>query len=126
MSRDVLSRYGEALPFVTKDGSTIRELLHPERHGVERQSLAEARVPVGARTILHRHHRSEELYHICAGEAVMTLGEAQFEVRAGDSVCIAPGTAHGLRNTGTEELVLLCCCTPAYDDDDTELLEALR
>jgi len=29
----------EVTPYVTKDGSEIRELLHPERHAVRHQSL---------------------------------------------------------------------------------------
>lgn len=48
--------------YLTKDGSEIRELLHPDHHSVVNQSLAEARVPAGVTTLLHRHHRSEEIY----------------------------------------------------------------
>ena len=53
----------------------------------------------------------------------MVLGEARFEVEPGDTVAIAPGTAHCIENPGPEDLVFLCCCAPAYDDADTELLE---
>jgi len=126
MKRRVLSHYGEISPFVSKDGSTIRELIHPESHCAKNQSLAEARLPAGARTIVHRHRKTEEIYHIVSGTGVMTLASACFDVRAGDSICIPPGTAHGLENRGNEELVLLCCCSPAYAHDDTELLEDIR
>lgn len=113
----------EVAPFTTKDGSIIRELMHPRAHDARQQSLAEATVPPGVATVLHRHAKSEELYHLLAGVGIMTLGEKQFEVRAGDTVCIAPGTAHRIRNPGDAPLVLLCCCAPAYSDADTELLE---
>lgn len=109
--------------YETKDGSIIRELMHPQVHGNAAQSLAEARVPVGSRTRLHRHHQTEELYHITQGEGLMTLGSEQFPVTVGDTVCIAPGTAHCIRNGGRVELRLLCCCSPAYRHEDTELLE---
>lgn len=126
VTRPRTSHYAEITPYVTKDGSTIRELLHPDHHGVEHQSLAEARIPAGARTLLHRHQRSEELYYIQAGHGVMTLAEQRFEVAPGDSIAIAPGTPHAIENSGKEELVLLCCCSPAYRHDDTELLEDSR
>jgi hypothetical protein len=36
---------------VTKDGSGIRELMHPDRHGNRNQSLAEALVPPGTQPL---------------------------------------------------------------------------
>lgn len=117
------SRHADVQAYVTKDGSLIRELMHPAVQGNRLQSLAEATVPPGAVTLLHRHARTEEIYHFIAGEGLMTLGDDRFGVRAGDSVCITPGLAHRLENTGSAPLVLLCCCSPAYAHDDTELLE---
>jgi mannose-6-phosphate isomerase-like protein (cupin superfamily) len=116
------SRYREQAAFRTKDGSEIRELMHPATHGGSRQSLAEARVAAGYETAMHRHHRSEEIYHVTAGEGLMTLDDEQFAIQAGDSILIAPGSAHRVRNTGKDELVILCCCSPPYADADTELL----
>ena len=52
----------------------------------------------------------------------MTLGSDSFDVTAGDSVCITPGTPHCIENTGDTELRLLCCCAPAYAHTDTEIL----
>jgi len=68
------STYAGAKPFVTKDGSEIRELMHPAVHGNRAQSLAEATVPPGCETLLHRHRVTEELYHVTAGAGVLTLG----------------------------------------------------
>lgn len=88
------TRYADIAAYLTKDGSRIRELVHPAVHGNRHQSLAEATVPVGARTRLHKHERSEEIYYIVAGDGEMTLDGASFRVTAGDSICIAPGSAH--------------------------------
>lgn len=117
------SRYADVSAYVTKDGSEVRELMHPAVHGNRAQSLAEATVAPGTRTQLHRHAVTEELYHITAGRGLMTLGDATFEVGAGDTVAIAPGMPHRIEATGTEPLCILCCCSPAYSHEDTELLE---
>ena len=118
----MLTHYRAHPPYQTKDGSEVRELMHPEVHGNQNQSLAEARIPPGETTDLHRHLRSEELYHVTAGEGLMTLGTQQFEILPGDTVAITPRTPHCVRNIGDETLVLLCCCSPPYSHDDTELL----
>ena len=109
-------------PYITKDGSEIRELLHPNQHRVRKQSLAEAVIPPGSCTQLHRHHQTEEIYHVTRGSGRMTLGEQQFEIMVGDSIAILPSTPHCVENHGTEALHILCCCAPAYSHDDTELL----
>ncbi len=108
--------------YITRDGSSIRELMHPAVQGNANQSLAEASVPVGGSTLLHRHRDSEELYHILAGSGSMTLGDEEFAIVPGDTILIPPGVAHCLRNTGDEALRLLCCCAPPYRHEDTEIL----
>ena len=122
MSKTVHTQYRALPSYTTKDGSEIRELMHPASHGNRLQSLAEARVEPGGETRLHLHHDTEELYHVTRGIGRMTLGERHFEIGEGDTVAIAPGTPHCIRNIGADPLVILCCCSPAYRHDDTELL----
>jgi len=114
--------YQAVPPYVTRDGSEIRELMHPVVHGNRAWSLAEAIVHPAQKTALHRHRVSEEIYHITRGEGSMTLGDETFAVAAGDTVCIAPGVPHCIENTGSAQLVILCACSPAYAHEDTELL----
>ena len=45
----------DTVPFTTVDGSTIRELLAHRNSGIRQQSLAEARLGVGAATVPHHH-----------------------------------------------------------------------
>jgi mannose-6-phosphate isomerase-like protein (cupin superfamily) len=110
-------------PFITADGSSIRELAGIPSGNSAKQSLAEAVVPAGQATIAHLHHRSEEIYLFTAGTGRMRLGEEERDVRAGDCVVIPPGTPHKLWAADAGALVLLCCCAPAYSHEDTELLE---
>ena len=114
-----IARLDELTPFITADGSSIRELAHPSWTKATNQSLAEATIPPGEATAEHYHPKAEEIYHFVAGAGRMRLGEAEGEVRAGDAVVIPPGTPHKLWNPGPESLVLLCCCAPAYAHDDT-------
>lgn len=116
------TRYREINPFITKDGSEIRELMHPDVHGNSKQSFAEATVPAGSETARHKHIQTEEIYYISQGSGLMTLGDDRFEVRSGDTICIPPGTVHNIRNIGGTPLKILCCCSPPYSDSDTELV----
>ena len=113
----------EIQPYPTLDGSEIRELMHPDQHGVRNQSLAMATVPPGTATLLHLHRLAEELYHVLEGQGRMTLGSEEFPIREGDTVLIRPGTPHRVENPGPGPLRLLCACSPAYRHEDTELLE---
>ena len=116
------SAYRSIEPYVTKDGSEIRELMHPAVQGNRNQSFAEATVPPGATTALHLHRAAEEIYHITSGAGLMTLGAKQFAVAPGDTICIAPGIPHCIKNSDDVPLKILCACSPAYAHDDTELL----
>ena len=118
-----IDRLEQREPFVTADGSTIRELAGVPSGNAANQSLAEATVPPGGETIAHLHRTSEEIYMFTAGAGRMRLGEEEAAVRAGDAVVIPPGTPHKLFNRRTEPLVLLCCCAPPYSHEDTVLLE---
>ncbi len=118
-----LTRLGDVPPYVTLDGSEIRELMHPDRQGVRNQSLAEARLAPGATTRLHRHHLSEELYHVTSGRGRITLDGVTLDLAAGDTVLIPAGVTHRLENTGDVLLRILCVCSPAYRHADTELIE---
>ncbi|MDA8390574.1 MAG: cupin domain-containing protein [Gammaproteobacteria bacterium] len=108
--------------FVAKDGSRVRELMHPRVHGNRAQSLAEATIAAGCTTRLHRHRCVEELYYVLEGQGLMCVGAGEWVIGAGDTVLIPPGAPHKIRALGTTDLRLLCVSAPAYSDDDTELL----
>ena len=113
----------DAPAFITKDGSEIRELLAYRNSAIRNQSLAEARLPVGASTQEHYHAKTEEIYFITHGIGRMKIEDELREVQAGDAVAIPPGKKHKLWNTGSETLRLLCCCAPGYEHSDTIIVE---
>jgi quercetin dioxygenase-like cupin family protein len=107
------NRERDALPFTTKDGSTIREYLHTGA-----QSVAEASLEPGQVTRRHYHARSEEIYLIVDGSGELEVEGETRSVAAGDAILIPPGSWHEL-TAGSDGLRLLCCCVPPYSDDDT-------
>jgi mannose-6-phosphate isomerase-like protein (cupin superfamily) len=113
----------EIAPFTTKDGSEIRELLAYRNSAIRNQSLAEARLPIGAATQEHYHSRTEEIYFITHGSGRIKIEDEFVDVKAGDAIAIPPGKKHKLWNTGNETLRLLCCCAPCYEHSDTILTE---
>jgi mannose-6-phosphate isomerase-like protein (cupin superfamily) len=119
-----IKNLNEVPPFITKDGSEIRELLAYRNSAIRNQSLAEARLPVGASTQEHYHPQAEEIYYITQGIGRIRIAGEIREVKAGDAVAIPPGQKHKLWNTGGEILRLLCCCAPAYEHSDTVLTES--
>lgn len=118
------ARRAQLKPYLTRDGSTIREWAGPgyaaEAIGL---SLAEAIVAPGGATIEHLHRRSEELYLVTAGSGLLRVGLEERAVATGDCVAIPPGTPHRLRNDGEVDLVVVCACAPPYSHEDTVLLE---
>ena len=113
----------EVVPFTTKDGSEIRELLAHRNSTIRHQSLAEARLPAGGATQEHFHPRAEEIYYITNGTGRIRIEGELRDVMPGDAIAIPPGQKHKLWNTGGEVLRLLCCCSPGYEHDDTVITE---
>jgi mannose-6-phosphate isomerase-like protein (cupin superfamily) len=116
-------RREEIEPYVTRDGSEIREWAGPGYSPAANQSLAEATVAPGATTIRHYHRASEELYLVTAGRGLLRIGEEEREIAAGDCALIPPGAPHQLHNPGEVDLVVVCACSPAYSHEDTQLVE---
>ena len=109
-------------PFVTKDGSVIREIINPGLQEGSPMSLAEATIEQGVTTLLHLHETSHEIYHVTQGMGILRLGDDCLDVNEGDSVLIRPGTPHSIKCTGAVPLKILCCCHPPYHHDDTVIL----
>lgn len=113
----------DAAPFITVDGSEIREIMAHRNSCVGKQSLAEARLPPQGRTTPHYHPQTEEIYYILEGVGQMTIGDETRDVAPGDAIAILPGEVHTITNCGDGVLRFLCCCAPGYEHDDTVLIE---
>ena len=51
--------------------------------------------------------QADEIYYIVSGTGEMTMNNKVFPVQAGDAILTFPGSSHGLRQTGTADLVVI-------------------
>ncbi len=115
--------YAQLKPFVTLDGSEIREWAGPVSAPARNQSLAEATIPPGGATTEHYHRVSEELYLVSAGQGRLLMDGEERLISEGDCALIPPGARHKVFNIGAGPLRIVCACSPAYSQEDTCLTE---
>ena len=51
--------------------------------------------------------KEDEIYYVLSGRGMMTVDGKEFEVGPGDAVLTRPGSSHGLKQVGTDDLVIL-------------------
>ena len=56
---------------------------------------------------LHRHSREDEISYVLSGRGVMTIDDKSFEVTPGTAVLTRPGSSHGLKQAGPDDLVIM-------------------
>ena len=49
----------------------------------------------------------DEVYYILSGTGVMQMNGKEFPVKPGDGILTRPGSSHGLKQTGSEDLTLM-------------------
>ncbi|MDX9859031.1 MAG: cupin domain-containing protein [candidate division Zixibacteria bacterium] len=113
--------FNSGAEYLTDERCYINEYLN---EGADGMSIARARVEPGITTAWHRLHGVTERYVILEGRGRMEIGdEPAFDVYAGDTVVIPPGTRQRIANIGPDELVFLCLCTPGFTPECYEPLE---
>ena len=54
----------------------------------------------------HEQHE-DEVYYVLSGHGVMTLDDKPIDVGPGTAILTRPGSSHGLKQTGADDLVVL-------------------
>jgi mannose-6-phosphate isomerase-like protein (cupin superfamily) len=54
----------------------------------------------------HEQHE-DEIYYVLSGTGLMTIDGKSFEVGPGTAVLTRPGSSHGLKQTGADDLVIM-------------------
>ena len=74
----------------------------PKMHFVFRKRALKPGSGIG----YHEQHE-DEVYYVLSGRGVMTLDDKPVDVGPGTAILTRPGSSHGLRQTGSEDLVVL-------------------
>jgi len=73
---------------------------------VRGQATAKRALKPGSGIGYHEQHE-DEVYYVLSGHGVMTLDDKPVPIGPGTAVLTRPGSSHGLKQTGTEDLVVL-------------------
>jgi mannose-6-phosphate isomerase-like protein (cupin superfamily) len=62
---------------------------------------------------LHAHSGMDKVYHVLTGRGVFLLEGREEPMEAGTMLIAPEGVRHGIRNTGTERLLVLAILAPS-------------
>jgi len=97
-------------------GERIRYLIVGEQ-SEGRFSLSIETIAPGGSTTPQIRHREHAGYYVLAGDVQCSAGNRTLSLSSGAFVCIGPGTAQKMVNTGQSEAQLLAIATPAGFDE---------
>jgi mannose-6-phosphate isomerase-like protein (cupin superfamily) len=55
----------------------------------------------------YHEQKEDEIYYVLSGRGVMTLDGKEHEVGPGTAILTRPGSSHGLKQAGSEDLVIM-------------------
>jgi mannose-6-phosphate isomerase-like protein (cupin superfamily) len=55
----------------------------------------------------YHEQKEDEIYYVLSGRGVMTVDGKTFDVGPGTAILTRPGSSHGIRQAGTDDLVML-------------------
>ena len=55
----------------------------------------------------YHEQKEDEVYYVLSGKGVMTLDDKPADVTPGTAILTRPGSSHGLKQVGSEDLVIL-------------------
>lgn len=71
----------------------------------------------------HKHIKHSEHVIVQSGEAVMRLGDKEFNIKEGDVIFIPKGTVHSVIVKGKKPLKVLSIQSPYFDGSDRVMCE---
>jgi len=118
----LLRRLRDCDEFIAGDLIRLREILHPDKLGIDiHYSLAHATLPPG-RTSQPHYLYSSEVYYIISGKGIMHINSQIEQVEEGSTIYIPPKSIQFIENTGSQDLVFLCIVDPAWKKEDEIVL----
>jgi mannose-6-phosphate isomerase-like protein (cupin superfamily) len=86
-------------------------------------TVIEEEMPPGTSETLHFHRQARQLFYILEGEASMEISGESIELQPSQSIQVAPGTIHRIRNASTGQLKFLVISQPDSHRDKVPLTD---
>ena len=102
----------EAIDYRTLIGSSPDRMYKSTLFESKRLLLGLNCLEPGQADRVHTHPEQDKFYFVLEGEGEFTVGEETINAGAGLTVLAPAGVTHGVRNAGTERLVILMGLTP--------------
>ncbi|KAF9100958.1 hypothetical protein BGX27_000169 [Mortierella sp. AM989] len=93
--------------YVSHDSTVEKKVLLKFGEVPNVAQLAVATLKPGEQATKHHHKDMTETFHFQSGSGEMEVDDKIFEVKAGTTITVYPMEAHEIRNTGTENLVVI-------------------
>ncbi|HEX2536520.1 MAG TPA: cupin domain-containing protein [Chitinophagaceae bacterium] len=84
-----------------------------QKKGIATTSFCKEDIRPGSGIPVHKHLNEAELIYIQQGSGLFLLGEKEHPVQAGTTAYVPKSAWHGIRNTGSDTLVMLFSFTPS-------------
>ena len=85
-------------------------------------SVIQERMPSGTHEALHYHQKSQQLFYILFGKAVIEIEGIQYELKAQESIAIKNGLKHKITNASLEDLHFLVISEPKSHGDRVNVI----
>lgn len=92
-------------------GCITRVLLEEANVGCKNLSMFRSEFEVGGRADPHTHP-FEQAYYILKGKALVTIGNEEYKVKAGNALVFPPNVPHSIKNIGKTPLWLIAVNAP--------------
>lgn len=103
--------------YVREEGITSYLVASPRTCGARHLTLTLVEIAPGGEQRIHRHD-PEQVYFVFEGGGLMTVGEDEHRVSAGDCIFIPSGTRHGLKNDGQAGLKYVAATAPPFSKQE--------
>ncbi|HYQ27782.1 MAG TPA: cupin domain-containing protein [Polyangiaceae bacterium] len=80
-------------------------------------SVIQERIPPGEGEVTHYHSHARQCFFVLAGELQIQIDEQLFRLTTGDSLEVAPGKRHRVRNAGHVDAAFLVVSAPTTRGD---------
>jgi mannose-6-phosphate isomerase-like protein (cupin superfamily) len=103
---------GEQLRWGGPAAGSVTIMVDPENSGPTDLCVLTQSLDPGSAVPVHRHEKAEQVLFIVSGGGQISLADRRVEARAGATVHIPKGVAHGIVNDGSEPLTILEITSP--------------